>query len=402
MKYKVQIVCLVTMISLLIPLSIIACKAPVAEQEPIKIGGMFDLTGPLVAVGMPGKYGTTLALEDVGYKLDGRPIEFIIEDAATDVSVAMDKARKLVEVDKVSLVIGPVFGPTMQALAAYFDKVKVPQLTYGALGPPLILENDWTWMTGIPTTGFGYLAGRYAGRELGYKRVTVLVNEMVSGHEFAEGFTMGLNEEGGQVIQEQYFPMGAMDFSPYFIQLKKEADAFMIWAPAITAIPLFKQLREFGVTLPIICPEPGGTMEDPETMTQQIGKDILGVRSVMIYAWTIDNGLNKKFVEAYRKNWGTPGYMAACAYADIEIVLEALRKSGGDISPAALAKSLDNLSIDTIRGHISFTKDHVAVHDLFIGEIVLVGDRYEPKIIKTYVAEADVVDGKFEYSFKEK
>ena len=83
---------------------------------PIKIGGLFELTGFLAPIGKEAQQGALIALEQMGGKLLGRPVEFVLEDSATDVNTSMDKMRKLVEVDKVRIIVGPIFGGSQDAM----------------------------------------------------------------------------------------------------------------------------------------------------------------------------------------------------------------------------------------------------------------------------------------------
>jgi len=142
MKWKV--LCLIVAMVMLVPL--LAAARALAEKEPIKIGFMSDFTGPLTEHGIAGKQGAILAMEKINYKVDGRPIEFIIEDEASDPAVAMDKARKLVETDKVCMLLGPFHGGCCGAIAGYASKVKIPNLfMWYSIANNAIAKATWTW-----------------------------------------------------------------------------------------------------------------------------------------------------------------------------------------------------------------------------------------------------------------
>ena len=68
--------------------------------------GLFELTGFLAPIGKEAQQGALIALEQIGGKLMGRPVEFVLEDSATDVNISMDKMSKPVEVDKGRIIVG--------------------------------------------------------------------------------------------------------------------------------------------------------------------------------------------------------------------------------------------------------------------------------------------------------
>ena len=83
----------------------------------------------------------------------------------------------------------------------------------------------------------------------------------------------------------------------------------------------------------------------------------------------------------------------AAAYTDVTLLLAAIRAAGGDTSPDAIANALENLSIDTVMGHMSFTPERVAEHNYYIVEIVKRGDVYTKKTLYSLRARMEVVDG---------
>ncbi len=96
-----------------------------SAAEPIKIGAILDFTGPVADLGPKFKAGIELALEEAGYKVAGREIKLIVEDGATDVTVALDKFKKLADKDQVHICIGPLMGDAHLAIAPYAAEKKV-------------------------------------------------------------------------------------------------------------------------------------------------------------------------------------------------------------------------------------------------------------------------------------
>ena len=144
MKAKVLIV-LVT-IGILVS-SLFTGHMAYAQKEPIKIGLITDLTGFLNINGIVIRQAAIMALEEINYTVGDRKVELIVEDEAGSPAVAMDKARKLVETDKVCLFLGPFHGGAVAALAGYAEKVQTPQVvTWYSIPGDQMLKLHWTWV----------------------------------------------------------------------------------------------------------------------------------------------------------------------------------------------------------------------------------------------------------------
>ena len=149
-------------------------SVPARAAEPIKIGGLFELTGFLNPVGKDAYQGAMIAIEEQGGTFMGRPLEFITEDAATDPSATMDKARKLVEVNKVKIIVGPVFGASTAAIAGYGDRAQIPLISIVPLDEAVILHNRWSFSSIGTDASMGYPVGVYAATKLGYKHMATI------------------------------------------------------------------------------------------------------------------------------------------------------------------------------------------------------------------------------------
>ena len=100
----------------------------VATGAPIRIGFLAPLSGPYVQNGRDILNGFLLALDEMSYRVAGRPIELIVEDDEAIPAVGLTKARKLIERNDVHLMAGALLSSTGYALAPYLDSVGVPML----------------------------------------------------------------------------------------------------------------------------------------------------------------------------------------------------------------------------------------------------------------------------------
>src|SRR5215831_13204253 len=88
------------------------------NEGSIKVGVIMDLTGPLSFLGVANANTAKLVIDDINAKggLLGRHVDLLVEDSATTDSVAEAKAKKLVEQDKVDLILGGIYSSTRQAI----------------------------------------------------------------------------------------------------------------------------------------------------------------------------------------------------------------------------------------------------------------------------------------------
>jgi len=99
-----------------------------AQQAPIKIGVLATLEGPFAAGGADGMRGAELAIKERGGMVAGRKIEMIKASSNANPDVAVNSVRKLVEQDKVEIVVGPLSGGEGIAVKDY-SKTQ-PNLTF--------------------------------------------------------------------------------------------------------------------------------------------------------------------------------------------------------------------------------------------------------------------------------
>ena len=115
-------------------------------ETPIRIGFVDPLTGVYAAVAQNEVTGAKLAVEQINAKggILGRPIELLVEDSANDVGTGVQKARKLIERDQVSFLIGDVNSGIAQAIAQVSNEKKVLHIVSGG-HTDTITGSDCKW-----------------------------------------------------------------------------------------------------------------------------------------------------------------------------------------------------------------------------------------------------------------
>jgi branched-chain amino acid transport system substrate-binding protein len=395
---KTKWLCAFAAVGILVSLWFIG-ETAYAQKDTLKIGMVTDLTGFLNVNGVHIRQAALMALEDADYTVAGKKIEFIVEDEAGSPAIAMDKARKLVESDKVCAFLGPFHGGAVAALANYATKVQVPQIvTWYSIPGDQMLNMQWTWVPIGSLEMIGVPSGAYAYDKMGFRTATTLALDYVAGRLFMGGCTNTFEKKGGKIIQQQWMPMDTKDTAPYLTALK-QADVFMPWYAGITHNVGIRQIREYGIKMPIILPQ-AGYMAHPQQI-REIGDYGVGFITSDAYVWTIDSPENRAFVEKYKKKYNMlPANVAYGGYFNMQILLQALRKTGGDSSRDALAKALDQTQMKGFLGDFSFGDARLGIGNYFVHrEIKKEGaeEPYQSEMLAKYQVRPVKAGNKIEY-----
>jgi len=355
--------------------------------EPIKIGTLLDLTGPMAFLGPLLKSGIVKALEEVNYTVAGRKIELIAEDTANDMNVSLEKTKKLVELDKVHIILGPLMGDAQMAIAPYLaDKKVLASTFYSGTGELHTKFKNWL---NYPTTlvGMTIPLGYYAA-ELGYKEIITLGGDYEGGRGFIQGIKLGFEAKGGKVIQQIWAPVGTTDFGPYLSMLKK-ADCLAYFVPAPPEqVRLLKQRKEFGIKIPVLGTILTGQLVDP--ILAELGDIAVGLQGQAVYVASRKDPLNEKWVAEMTKQFGhPPGDFESNSYAITKAVLAGLKATNGDDSFNKLWPAVLKVKINTPQGPLAFSQEGVAVVNGYIVEVKKKEGKYYFDIVKTYEKVVD-------------
>lgn len=358
-----------------------------ASGEPIKFGFDEGFTGFMAYDTELAHKGILTALDMLGNQWEGRPLEYLKEDNASDPVQAVDKARKLVESDKIDCMIGPIFSPSAKAVADYLAKSSgIPQISI--VGQPTENLETANGLAFIHTGFFdshGYYFGKYLA-ERGYKTANVINYDDTPAYALTAGFKKAfVDEGGGEVLSEKYVPLDVVDFSSYFTSMKP-ADVNVFWIFGNGAVPFVKQYRDYGMEAPLAAPMSNNFSD---AQLAELGDLALGLLACDYYAYTVDNPQNQEFIAGYQKlypgEFPTPqGYGA---WQGVMLYLEGLKATGGDKTPAKVIEAMSKLSIDSPAGKVTIVphKDaFIAKRDFFMLEVQKVGDVLTWVPVKTY------------------
>ncbi len=358
-----------------------ACATKPAATGPIKIGCLFPLTGPFAMWGGWFNDGVPFALDEVNWQVAGREIKVIIEDeGGEDVSIALEKAKKLVEQDKVDIIVGPFYGSSRIAVYPYTSKVPILAVCQVNTAIPEA-QNEYCVWTAQSYVDTQRPLGLYAYEKLGLRTMVGLGSDYSCPYEFTQGVTDAFQEQGGKVLQQQWAALTETDYSPYLVSMKP-ADALVstcLGPPAM--MTLYKQLAQLGLNKKyrVLQAEDGAV---PQFVMDEIGEEMLGTMQSNGYHYKVDNPINKKFVAAFQAKFNRmPEAMDAYNYVAFKTILAGLEATGGDTDPAKLYKAMVNLKLDTIEGPVSFIPEGQPIVNHYILEVQKQDGKYTQQIV---------------------
>ena len=359
-----------------------------ATAKPIKIGVVYPLTGPVGMTGARMVNAFKFAFERVGYEVAGRKVELIVEDSGGTPQISIDKARKLVEFDEVSAVIGPLMSPNRLAVAPYLSQAGVPHITT-APEKPEVFKYKWTISVGGSEAHSPSCMGAYAYDEMGLRTVILMTMDLADGRDIANYFKIAFEQRGGQVVQEQYPPQNCPDFASYFAALK-DADAVAAWCHGADAIRFHNQFHQFGIRqrMPLVAIFHGSFFAPfiISALPQEVGNATIGEYCATPYSSLLETDTNKRFVEALRDKYGyTAEEMDAGPYEGAIVVIEALKATGGDTTPEKLREAILAVKVEGVEGPIRIDPEtKCAKKNIYIMKVDKIGDEYVWVPVHTY------------------
>ena len=221
--------------------------------DKLKVGVTATLEGTYTVLGEDGMRGYELAVEAHGGKSGGKEIETIV--GATDASPdsAIRAAKKLVEQDKVDILISPLSGAEGIAVRDY-SKTQ-PQITVinaasGALettyGDPSagVTPSPTFYRFNMDGAQWHAGLGDYAYNVKGYKKIASIAEDYAFTYTQVMGLTVEYCKAGGQITKRLWVPLGTKDFASYIPQLLSEdVDAIYLGLGGADAVNFLNQYQ---------------------------------------------------------------------------------------------------------------------------------------------------------------
>jgi len=335
---------------------------------PIKLGVLFSLSGVLSIAETSMHNAALLAIDEINQAggIGGRRIEPVVEDYASDFSLVVQKARKLVNEDKVAATVGCYSSASRKAVLPVYEEANSvlvyptfyeglecsTNVIYSSLVANQHLTDATEWMVKNVGRRIYMVGSNYVGPQT--------YNAIVK--ELAE-------KQGAEIIADRYFPLEQTEFGSAISSIGA-AKPDVIWCTLVGAgIPAFyKQYRAAGLdpdTLPIFS---GITTE--QELAAMGGAVAEGHYFPSSYFQTMDTPDNKKFVARYKSKYGSkqPTNMPVQAsYNSVKLVAAAIEK-GGEATPEAILSAFPGVGAKAPgEGTVTVSTDNHSTHHMYLG-----------------------------------
>lgn len=323
--------------SVLSAVVVAAFAGNVQAQDVLKIGLLATLEGPFAAGGQDGMRGAELALKQKNGMAGGKKIEFIKGSSDATPDKAVNATRKLVEQDKVQVMIGPLSGDEGIAVKNYSKSQ--PNITFinGSSGAQATtLSDPSTNFYRFNTEGAQWMVGLGEhALSKGYKKMALIAEDYGFPYSQVQGFMASYCAKGGRIVQKSWVPLGTKDYSSIVSKIPDDIDAILVVLGGSDSVNFLSQYEQAGGDKPIV----GGSITVDQTVLNYKGKrrdGVLGTPAAGPMADSLDTPEWKKFVADYKANFKdgfpSPSLFAYLYYINTRAALEGLDAVKGDLS----------------------------------------------------------------------
>lgn len=368
----------------------LAAGDALAQAKKIKIGFVTTLSGPNAAYGQDQRNAFELALEHMGRKMGGIPVEVIYEDDEQKPEVGKQKSEKLIQRDKVDFVAGYLWSNVL--LASYKPVVDNQTFLISANAGPSQLAGELcdpyffsaSWQNDQIPNGMGELLN-----QKGVKRLYIVAPNYAAGQDMANGVKSTFK---GQIIgQDMTKWPDQLDFSAEISKIRAaKPDAVFVFFPSRWGVQFYTQYAQAGLKKEV----PLYSAYTVDAVTLKLQKDLaLDTYLTMFWGPDLPYAANQKMVTDFRKKHGdAPTFYGAQAYDAANLIGSAVAATKGNLKDkAAVRKALEAAKFDSVRGPMKFGPNHFPIHNIYQQEAYKLADgSYDLRTISTvYTAYQD-------------
>ena len=311
-----------------------------AQSDVIRIGHLTPVTGFLGPLGEFAQMGVRLAAEEINAAggVLGRPIELVIEDSVNP-QTASAKAERLIERDKVAMIIGEISSASALAIGQVANRTRTVFINTGANSDALRGASCNPFMFHIEAANSMMVlaVGNYLKSEnmIKGKKWYSLTADYAFGHDLFRVAKKFVTENGGEFVGEELVPTDATDFSPYLLKIRQARPDVVASNLAGNQITNFiKQYAEYGLQFPIT-----GFGFDT-AVAWGAGKGNFSGIWPLVWHHLVDSPSSKKYVEAFTKKYGKPPENQSWGdYNSLKIVAQSFAELKS-VDPQKLAEHL--------------------------------------------------------------
>jgi branched-chain amino acid transport system substrate-binding protein len=359
---------------------------PGGDGEPIKVGVITSLSGPLASYGeqyMAGiEAGLDYATDGTG-EVNGSPVELVEADAAGDPAKAISAAKDLVG-QGIKILAGPASSGVAVQLAPVAEQNQVLLVSGPAATDAVTGINELTYRSGRQTYQDVQTAGTIIGDPSG-QDVLVFAQDYEFGQANAAAVE-GVLGGAGANVDSLLVPLSAKEFTPFAQQINQKAPdlLFVAWAGDTTSA-MWQALEQQGV------------FENTTVVTGLADKASYSAYGSATEKITFlshyfpeapDNPVNDEMVRLVEEAGGTPDLFTPDGFVAAQMIVHAIEETGGAADVAAMQAALDGWTFDAPKGEQTVrAEDNAMVQPMFVAKLNKTDDGYVPELVETVPAD---------------
>jgi branched-chain amino acid transport system substrate-binding protein len=342
-----------------------------AQSGKVRVGLMLPYTGTFAQLGVAIENGLRMAINEQGGKLGGRDVEFFKVDDESNPAKGVENATKLVQGDKVDVLIGTVHSGVQMGIHKVARDTGVLSLIPNAgvhaatraLCAPNVFRTSFT--NSQPTRALGKVMV-----DKGHKKAVWITWKYAAGDEAFEGFKEGYLAAGGTIVKELSLPFPNVEFQALLTEIASiKPDAVACFFAGGGAAKFMKDYAAAGLKgkIPLY-----GSGFLTEGVIEAAGGAAEGVLSTLHYSDSLNTPRNNQFRLNYAKTFKTqPDVYAVQGYDTGLLLVQGANAVKGDFTQkTAIIKAMEGATIDSPRGKWTMSKAHNPVQDIYLRQVV--------------------------------
>jgi branched-chain amino acid transport system substrate-binding protein len=338
-----------------------------AQTNKVRVGLMLPYTGTFAQLGVAIENGVRMAINEKGGKLGGREIEWFKVDDESEPSKGVENANKLVQRDKVDVLIGTVHSGVQMGIQKVVREsgtlCLIPNAGVHAATRALCAPNVFrtSFTNSQPTLALGK-----AMVDRGHKKAVWITWKYAAGDEAFEGFRDSYTKAGGTIVKELGLPFPNVEFQALLTEIASlKPDAVACFFAGGGAAKFIRDYAAAGLKgkIPLY-----GSGFLTEGVLDAAGPAADGIITTMHYSDSLDTPRNKQFRLDYAKTFRLqPDVCAVQGYDTGLLLAQGAAAVKGDLNnKAAVEKAMESAVIDSPRGKWTMSKSHNPVQDIYL------------------------------------
>lgn len=345
----------------------ITCAAWAQAPQTLKVGFVVAQSGALALPGAEQRRGLEVALEHLGNKIGGLPVEMVYGDSKTNPGATVQELSRVLEKDRVHVLVG--LTGSNEILAALKPITDAKVFFIGANGGPAQAAGEGctpyyfnaSFQNEQLTEGIGAYMAKHS------KKLYLLGLDYEAGHEHSNAARKGYT---GEVVSHVFTPLNQVDFAGDIAKIRASgADGVWAFYPGASGIAFTRQWAQAGMQGKVALYS-NIALSEPLVFQAQ-GKTALGIVVTGNYFASIDNPENKRFVETFRKKFNRdPASYGAMVYDAMMLLDAAVREVKGNIGDQqAFRAALKKANFKSVRGPFKFNHNQQPIQNTYVGVV---------------------------------